>query len=45
MLWKAHHLISGRTSFDFLGKRKIALIASTAINLASLIGVDRKSTR
>ena len=39
MLWRAHHLISGRTTFDFLGKRKIALIASTVINLLSIIGV------
>jgi preprotein translocase subunit SecF len=39
MLWRAHHLISGRTTFDFLGKRRFALIASTAINILSLIGV------
>jgi preprotein translocase subunit SecF len=39
MLWRAHHLISGRTTFDFLGKRKIALIASTVINVASLVGL------
>jgi preprotein translocase SecF subunit len=39
MLWRAHHLISGRTTFDFLGKRRIALIASTVVNLASLIGL------
>jgi preprotein translocase subunit SecF len=39
MLWKAHHLISGRTSFDFLGKRRIALIASTVINVLSIVGV------
>ena len=36
MLWKPHHLIRQRTSFDFLGKRKIALILSTAINVLSL---------
>jgi preprotein translocase subunit SecF len=39
MLWKPHHLIRKRTSFDFLGKRKIALILSTIINLAALVGV------
>jgi preprotein translocase subunit SecF len=39
MLWRAHHIISGRTTFDFLGKRKIALIASTVINVASLVGL------
>ena len=39
MLWKPHHLIRHRTSFDFLGKRKIALILSTAINVLSLVGV------
>jgi preprotein translocase subunit SecF len=39
MLWKPHHLIRHRTSFDFLGKRKIALVLSTAINVLSLVGV------
>jgi preprotein translocase subunit SecF len=39
MLWKPHHLIRKRTSFDFLGKRKIALVLSTVINLAALVGV------
>jgi preprotein translocase subunit SecF len=39
MLWRAHHLITGRTNFDFLGKRKIALIASTIINVLSIVGV------
>lgn len=39
MLWKPHHLIRHRTSFDFLGKRKIALILSTVINVLSLVGV------
>ena len=39
MLWKPHHLIRKRTTFDFLGKRKIALVLSTVINLAALIGV------
>jgi preprotein translocase subunit SecF len=39
MLWRAHHILSRRTSFDFLGKRKIALIASTVINILSIVGV------
>ena len=39
MLWRPHHLIRARTNFDFLGKRKIALVISTAINVASLVGV------
>src|SRR5512139_2118443 len=39
MLWKPHHLIRARTSFDFLGKRRLALIFSTAINVLSLVGV------
>lgn len=39
MLWKPHHLIRKRTSFDFLGKRKIALALSTVVNLAALVGV------
>jgi preprotein translocase subunit SecF len=39
MLWKPHHLIRQRTNFDFLGKRKIALVLSTVVNLAALIGV------
>ena len=39
MLWKPHHLIRKRTSFDFLGKRKIALVLSSVVNLAALVGV------
>jgi preprotein translocase subunit SecF len=39
MLWKPHHLIRQRTTFDFLGKRRIALVLSTVVNLAALIGV------
>jgi preprotein translocase subunit SecF len=39
MLWKPHHLIRKRTSFDFLGKRKIALALSTIVNVAALVGV------
>jgi preprotein translocase SecF subunit len=39
MLWKPHHLIRKRTNFDFLGKRRIALVLSTAINVLSLVAV------
>ncbi|HLG48071.1 MAG TPA: protein translocase subunit SecF [Reyranella sp.] len=39
MLWKPHHLIRKRTDFDFLGKRKMALVLSSVINLAALVGV------
>ena len=38
MLWRPHHLIRARTTFDFLGKRKLALAISTAINVLSLVG-------
>lgn len=39
MLWRPHHLIRTRTSFDFLGKRRIALVVSTIINVLSLAAV------
>jgi preprotein translocase SecF subunit len=39
MLWKPHHLIRKRTNFDFIGKRRIALVLSTVINVAALVGV------
>src|ERR1700736_38067 len=38
MLSRPHHLIRAHTKFDFLGKRKIALAVSTAINVLSLLG-------
>ena len=38
MLWRPHHLIRAHPKFDFLGKRKIALAVSTAINVLSLVG-------
>ena len=38
MLWRPHHLIRAHTKFDFLGKRKLALILSTTVNLAALVG-------
>ncbi|MGH8431832.1 MAG: protein translocase subunit SecF, partial [Solimonas sp.] len=37
--WRPHHLIRARTKFDFLGKRKIALVFSTVINVLSLAAV------
>jgi preprotein translocase SecF subunit len=39
MLWRPHHLIRAKTNFDFLGKRRLALILSTTINVLSLVGV------
>ncbi|HTE38085.1 MAG TPA: hypothetical protein VK630_16205, partial [Reyranella sp.] len=39
MLWRPHHLIRAKTTFDFLGKRRFALIFSTAINILALVGV------
>ena len=39
MLWKPLHLVPPHTKFDFIGKRKLALVLSTAINVVSLLGV------
>ena len=39
MLWKPIRLVPAHTTIDFLGKRKLALILSTAINVLSLVGV------
>ena len=39
MLWRPHHLIRAKTNFDFLGKRRLALILSTAINALTLVGM------
>ena len=39
MLWKPLHLVPPHTKFDFIGKRKLALALSTAINIVSLLGV------
>jgi preprotein translocase subunit SecF len=39
MLWKPVRLFSFKKKFDFLGKRKAALVLSTAINVVSLAGV------
>lgn len=39
MLWKPLHLVPAKTTFDFLGKRKFALVGSTVINIVSLLAV------
>lgn len=33
------HIIKGKTNIDFIGKRKIALLLSTALNIAVLVGI------
>ncbi len=33
------HIIKGKTNFDFIGKRKIALFISSVVNIAILIGI------
>jgi len=38
-MWKPVHLFAFKTKFDFLGKRKAALILSTLINIVALLGV------
>jgi preprotein translocase subunit SecF len=39
MLWRPHHLLRAKTNFDFLGKRRFALILSTTINVVALASV------
>ena len=39
MLWKPIRLVPDHTTFDFMGKRQLALVLSTAINVLSLVGV------
>ena len=39
MLWKPIRLVPDHTTFDFMGKRTLALVLSTAINILSLVGV------
>jgi len=39
MLWKPLRLVPAKTTFDFLGKRRLALALSTLINVLSLLGV------
>jgi preprotein translocase subunit SecF len=38
-MWKPVRLIPTRTSFDFIGKRRIALILSTVVNIVALAAV------
>ena len=39
MLWKPLRIVPAHTHFDFLGKRKLALVLSTGINILSLLAV------
>lgn len=39
MLWKPLHLVPAKTNIDFIGKRKLALVGSTLINIIALLGV------
>src|SRR5262249_22079191 len=39
MLWKPLRIVPAHTRFDFLGKRKLALVLSTAVNILSLLAV------
>src|SRR5215471_5320468 len=39
MLWRPLRIVPAHTSFDFLGKRKLALVLSTAVNILSLLAV------
>jgi preprotein translocase SecF subunit len=39
MLWKPLRIVPANTRFDFLGKRKLALVLSTGINILSLLAV------
>lgn len=39
MLWKPLHLVPAGTKFDFMSKRRLALVLSTAINILSLVGL------
>ncbi|TAJ96933.1 MAG: protein translocase subunit SecD, partial [Reyranella sp.] len=39
MLWRPLRLVPAHTSFDFLGKRRLALALSTVVNLLALLAV------
>ncbi len=39
MLWRPHHLVRAKTNFDFLGKRRFAVVFSTVVNVLALVGV------
>ena len=39
MLWRPLRVVPAHTSFDFLGKRRLALALSTAVNIVALLAV------
>ena len=39
MLWRPLRVVPAHTTFDFLGKRRLALALSTAVNIAALLAV------
>ena len=43
MLWRPHHLIRAHTKFDFMGKRKLALIVSTEHAICRAAGLAMAS--
>jgi preprotein translocase SecF subunit len=36
-MWKPVHLLPAKTNFDFLGKRRLAMVLSTLLNIASIV--------
>jgi preprotein translocase subunit SecF len=38
-LWRPHRIVPAHTAFDFLGKRRLALGLSTAVNILALLAV------
>jgi preprotein translocase subunit SecF len=38
-LWRPHRIVPAHTTFDFLGKRRLALGLSTAVNVLALLAV------
>jgi preprotein translocase subunit SecF len=38
-MWKPLHFIPAKTRFDFIGKRKIALILSTVVNIVAFVSI------
>jgi protein-export membrane protein SecD/preprotein translocase SecF subunit len=39
MLWRPLRVVPAHTTFDFLGKRRLAMALSTAVNVAALLGL------
>lgn len=39
LLWRPKRIVLAHTTFDFLGKRRMALVLSTAMNILALLGV------